>query len=509
MKRWSVIGALLLAAGGAAWWGLRGQTPDTPQGDSALRVGITALPPKPGNPFSSFGIPSIYTWSAIFEGLTFVTEDGEVTGALANAWTQIDKLTWRITLRNDVMFHSGRALTSTDVAWTLNFVISPAAAEFSIAREVGFIESARAVDATSVDITLTAPNPALPRYLALIPIVDATQWQSLGAEGFSRAPSGTGPYQVTAWRDNGATLKRFDKAWRKAPSETLDLIVIPDPVARLQSLTSNRIDIAVLLGPDQVTEAQTGTARVSVSRPGSVIGLAYVLTAIPATHPLADVRVRRALNMAVNRAAYIENLLSGVTRAAVQPATPSVSGYDAAHKDVFDPAAAKTLLAEAGYAKGFSFTLTAPLAGGADSAVLQRVAADLAQVGVTMIIRATPVPQFVRYVQEGGWPGEAFVMNFQAERSLDGLRFTRIHSCRSRTPWYCRNSTEELVMTAEAEANAEARTALTQQVVGAYVEDATALWLHEATYITGLGSRIDAYNENFGFTRYDLITLHH
>ena len=74
---------------------------------STLRVGITALPPSQFNPYANTGLPYTYVWSAIFDGLTFIDEQGQVQPWLATSWENIDPLTWRFNLRRDVVFSDG------------------------------------------------------------------------------------------------------------------------------------------------------------------------------------------------------------------------------------------------------------------------------------------------------------------------------------------------------------------------------------------------------------------
>ena len=194
---------------------------------------------------------------------------------------------------------------------------------------------------------------------------------------------------------------------------------------------------------------------------------------------------------------------------ASQPATAAAFGFNAALEPyAYDLDRARALLAEAGYPDGFSFVMEAAVGGGAaDAAVYQTVANDLSAIGVDMRIQVIPISQLIRRIQGGGWAGQAFGMNYNAERTTDGLRFTRMHSCIPRNPWFCDEALSERIETANATWDLEDKRRQIEAILAEYRNQAVAIWLHEIVYVQGVGPRVEGFQQDNAFIRYDLIDL--
>ena len=209
---------------------------------------------------------------------------------------------------------------------------------------------AEVINEHRVRITTTTPIPLLPRVLAALPIPAPQQWARLGVAGFAREPVGTGPFQVTGRKATALSLKAFKGSWRVPKEAGLEFTIVPTPTARVSGLVSGAFDVAFDLGPDDMkTLKDSGNVGV-VSITNSVTGITFFL-AQPS--PFSDIRVRQAVNMAVNRQAIIDGLLGGMTRVSTQPVTPQTLGYDATLQAyAYDPVRAKALLAEGGFFQG-------------------------------------------------------------------------------------------------------------------------------------------------------------
>jgi peptide/nickel transport system substrate-binding protein len=517
MKK-ALIAALIVGLAGGGWLMFgRAPAPDAvpaaaPSAAGApktLRVGVVALPPDRGYPYNSTGIPTIYTYRAIFDGLTFVTAEGTVEPFLATVWEQVDPLTWRFKLRENVTFSNGAPFTAEAVVFAVKHLTRPEAVVDAIARELSGLAGAEAEGPHSVLIRTSRPEPLLPAALEQLLIVEPGQFQSLGQQGFAEAPVGTGPFKVASWSDSRIDLAAFKDSWRAPKVDALEIIALPETSTRVQAVQSGQIDIAVALAYDSIAQLEQAGARMNVSYVTSTLGLTFILTRLPPDHPLRDKRVRQALNYALNKEGYIEALFGGMTRPASQPTTRSGFGYNPDVKPYpYDPEKAKRLLAEAGHANGFTFTAEVTNGGGAALAeVYQQVAADLARIGVNVVLRAITVPQLLRGVQQGEWNGEAFGMNFSSERVLDALRAVRLHSCLNRTPWYCDRALSAKIEQAYATGDLEARRKLTQEIMAAYHDEAPVIWLHEVAMFEGLSKRVRNYQVAHTVIRYDLIEL--
>jgi peptide/nickel transport system substrate-binding protein len=349
----------------------------------------------------------------------------------------------------------------------------------------------------------------LPASLEQLLIVEPEHFAKMGRDGFAADPVGTGPFKVVNWGDARIDLVAFKESWRAPKVDALELIALPETSARVQALQSNQIDIGVALGYDNIAQLEQAGARMNVSHVTSTLGVTFILTRLPAGHPLLDKRVRQALNYALNKDEYIGAFLGGMTQAASQPTTKSGFGFNPDVKPYpYDPEKAKALLAEAGFKDGFTFTAEVTNGGGAAlSETYQQVSADLARVGVNMVLRAITVPQLLRGVQQGEWSGEAFGMNFSSERMLDALRSVRLHSCINRNPWFCDKDLTAKIEQAYKMGDLDERRALTQEIMAAYHDEAPVIWLHEVAMFEGLSSRVKTYSVAHTVIRYDLLEL--
>jgi peptide/nickel transport system substrate-binding protein len=517
MRRNLVIGLVAVAAvAGLLFVLARGPGAPGPEAPTAaapakktLRVGIVTLPADRGYPWNTTGIPNIFTHRAMFDGLTYVTEDGEVQPFLATAWEPVDPITWRFTLREGVTFHNGAPFTADAVVFAVNHMVAPENLVDLTARELADLASAEAEGPHSVIIRTKKPSPLLPAALELMVIIEPGAFTQLGREGFAAAPVGTGPFKLVGWSANGAEFEAFKDSWRAPKVDALQLIEVPDKSARVQALLSGRIDVAVSLGYEDVKAIEAAGGQAYVGKDASVLGVTFVITKLPPGHPLRDKRVRQALNYAVDKEAYIQALFGGLTAPASQPAVPSSFGYNPDLKPYpYDPAKAKALLAEAGYPDGFSFLMEVPAGGGASlEEVYQKAAADLANVGVKMTLQAISVPQLNRGVLQGEWTGQAFGMNYSAQRTTDSLRAMRLHSCLHPQAWYCNQDLQPLIVEAMTTGDLDTRRRLSQQIMAAYHDEAPAIWLHRIVTFEGLSPKVRNFRADVTVIRYDLIEL--
>ncbi|MDX2144370.1 MAG: ABC transporter substrate-binding protein [Rhodospirillaceae bacterium] len=473
---------------------------------ATLRVGTTTMPPSQGNPYRNTGTPHIFTWSSIFDGLTRIDETGQLRPWLAVGWENLDPLTWRLTLRPGVTFSNGERLTSAAVVNAAAFFNSPAAAREVVARELGFIKSARIVDELTVDLITDVPTPHLPRALPVFYMVAPDHWTKLGPDEFARAPVGTGPFKIDRLDVAGWKMSAFAGSWRAPKTERLDWIVAPDASARVQAVLADRMDIALGLGPDEVAAIEANGGQGQHWLTANVWSIQFHQNQ---DSPLRDVRVREALNLAVDRDALVNGLLAGTTVAASQPGTRATFGFDPSIPPIpFDPHRAKQLLTEAGYPKGFSFVLQGVIgAGPADAAMFQKIAQDLAAIGVTMEIRPFPPNELIRAVVEGGWNGDAFGLTYASEPTIDVLRTMQNHSCLWSKPWYCDQRIMPAIRAALTEFDAAKGLSLRHDIMRFYRDEYAALFLYELPRFAGLRAGVSGFKEVHGFISFETIAV--
>lgn len=479
----------------------------TPVLADTLRVGIDLLPPSLGNPYRTAMPPSIWSTYAMFDSLTRFDRDGNIVPGLAVAWTKVDDLTWRFRLREGVTFHNGVPFTADAVVAAVSYLASDAGAREGLKREIGVLKSARAIDPLTVEITTTEPAPQMPRYATALMPAEPGQWAALGRDGFARAPVGTGPYRLVAMEENVWRMTRFEGSFRKARISDLEVLAVPETSTRVAGLMDGRLNIALSLSPDAIDTVTAAGHVGHVSADPSVFGFSFIVSR---PGPLQDVRVRRALNMAVNRERLIAGLLAGATVPAAQPAARNVLGHDPTITPYpYDPPAAKRLLAEAGFPNGFSFVLEGAVGIDAnDAAIFQQVQNDLQAIGVTMKIKTIPSTQYFNALAQTTFEGDAFPVDWPSWPTIDVTRSLLPHSCFRPVPWFCDASVTPRLVGARTEWDESKALALRRDLMRYYHDQAPALFLYETVNFAAVSAQVKNFHMlNGSHISYDELEL--
>ncbi|MHA7871599.1 MAG: ABC transporter substrate-binding protein [Hyphococcus sp.] len=361
----------------------------------ALVVGAQLEPPNLDPTSGAAAAIDEVVYANVFEGLTRIREDGSVAPGLATKWSVSDNArVYDFFLREKVLFHDGEPFDARDVVFTLNRARAP---DSTNAQRPLFeiIQSVEALAAHHVRITLKEPVGALPTYLGW---GDAVIVSSKSAATNAIAPVGTGPFRFERWRKGASvTLVRNDAYWGSAAA--LDRIVftfIPDPSAAFAALMAGDVDGFPNYPAAENLDLVRRDSRFRIDF-GSSEG--EMLVAINnGKAPFDDVRVRQALNHAVDKSAVIEAALFGYGEPIGSHFPPHHPAYiDLSDKYPHDPDRARALLAEAGFPNGFETNLALPPPAYARRAG-EVVAAQLQAVGVKVRIRHLEWAQWLEQV---------------------------------------------------------------------------------------------------------------
>lgn len=472
-----------------------------------LRLAIPELPPGLGYPYRVMTMPTLYTVSAMFDGLTRIDAGGVVQPWLATSWQQTAPRTWRLTLRDDVVFHNGRPFTSEAVVQVVTFLSDRFGSGEAVATEMAFLKSAHAIDAYTVEIHTDYPVPILPRFLPVLHMVEPEAWTANSRDEFALKPVGTGPFKIAGFGATKATFAAHTEGWRPPHVDALEIYAVPEATSRVQALVSDSVDVAMGLGPDDRMLVESIGGEFRGWRSETVRTLSFVLTEGPS--PLDDERVREALNLAVDRQTIIDGLLGGVTVPSNQGTTPAAEGYNTDLPPIpYDPDLARTLLREAGYADGFAMTAEAVIgASGTDRAMYQQVARYLQDIGVEMTVVPVTFAHLFDHFERGGWHGQAFGMVYSTEPVIDTIRPLRNNSCLRPAPWYCNETLSTMIEQALVEQDTDKRIALKQDIVRRYREEAPALFLWPEPRFAGLASGVTGFSDVHGFIGYSDVSI--
>lgn len=478
--------------------------------ETIMRMGMSSLPLSLGNPLRTGATPTIYFTPALFDGLTRITRDGTLMPWLATSWESTDANTWSVKLRDGVTFSNGKPLTAESFAYVINYLASEDSLQESLRREIPRFKNAVAVDDLTLEITTVDPDPLLMRSLTILPALDHEQWHRLGREGFAQEPIGTGPFKIESWEAASANMVAVPTSWRPPKVDRLEVLAIPDKSARVQALQSNRVDLAIEFGPEDGVIMDAAGLKVERWIAAETAGLSFILTRKP-DMPLQDVRVREALNLAVNREVLTEILMEGATVASNQPVPRAAYGHNPDLPPIpYDPDRARALLKEAGYEDGFKITAFSVNGIGVGGSVIQVIANDYAAIGVELETQSLPIQRFLQHLSRGDWPEEvdAFSMNWPVWPSVDSLRALRLHSCLRRAPWYCDERIMPQITAAMTETDPEQSLSQRQEIMAWYRDQYPAVFIFEAAQFAGLRPNVTGFsmvNQIISFETLDFI----
>lgn len=313
----------------------------------------------------------------VYEGLVKPNSAGEYVCAVAESYTVSDDgLVYTFTLRDGVLFHNGQTVTADDVLYSFERCAADTVTS-AVATALSNIESIEAQD-NNVVITLAKPNTDFIACVSGVYIIPA------GYEDCATQPVGTGPFKfVSRSVQESAVIEKFEEYYgTKAYLDRVNYLIIEDSNARITALNAGTIDIFNHLTIDQIETLTNGYKVLSDNM--NLVAALYLNNAVA---PFDNETVRKALNYAVDVDEVLEIGAGGYGTKVGSSMYPNFTKYfdpELAEAYAYDPDMAKSLLAEAGLADGFSFSITVPSNYAHPYGDMAQVIIEqLAQVGIT------------------------------------------------------------------------------------------------------------------------------
>lgn len=400
MKR--VVGTLGAALAALCLWSAPVQAQD-------FKVAMSS-PPTSMDPHFQNITTNANVIEHMFEPLTMRTADGKLAPGLAESWTNVNTTTWDFKIRRGAKFSDGSPVTADDVIYSLdrpaNIKNSPA----SFTQYTKSIVAKKAIDASTVRLTTAVATPLLPDDMNYIIVVSKKATEGLASDEFASGKGmvGSGPYKFVRFlRDDRIEMARNEhyNGPNKTPWATTTIRFIANPGTRLAALLAGDVQaIENVPTPDLGrVKADPNLSLITATSQRMVFMFAdwrdkspFVTDksgAVLATNPLKDVRVRRALSMAINRDAIRDRVMEGLSESTENLIVPGSPGYVSSMSPVkYDPDGAKKLLAEAGFPNGFGLTVHGPnnrLVN--DEKIAQTVAQMFTRVGVDTKVETMPM----------------------------------------------------------------------------------------------------------------------
>jgi peptide/nickel transport system substrate-binding protein len=446
-----------------------------------LRVAVNTWPPAMGNPYGQQIQGAVHPFPGIFDALTFMESSGVTSPNLALSWTNDGANTWTFKLRPNVTFINGEPFNAAAVVAAIEWLKKPDSQRYFYAAEVKNIASVRATDDLTVVFTTATPDVILPKRLSLLPIVPPKLWAEQGVEAFSQKPRATGPFVVESFgRDRGYyALEGRPGSWRPAKNLTrIEFRVLPDQAARLQALKTGKVDVVYGIGFEDFEDLRADGFEIGINAVATTTAIA--LSNRNPKSPLADKRVRQAMNHAVNREAIAKVIFRDTVKPTASGIEAGVFGFDPNIKSYpYDPAKARALLAEAGYPKGFKIRASVLSGGASDmTSVYQQVAQDLATVGIMVELNAALGTDWVQMWTSGDWRGaDVLSSSWNGSTYMDAGRAIESYTCTRPQPFFCAPDVEAIFAKSNVEFDEKKREAQLQQALALLHDLAPSIYL--------------------------------
>lgn len=332
------------------------------------------------------------------EPLFFYNEKGELVHYLAESYSvSPDGLKVTVTLKKGIKFQDGYPLNATAVKLTFDRLLNPKV-KVPSRYLLDALNSTDIVDTYTVRFNLKYPYAPFIRTLTTWYVISPSAYQTLGEENLGKTPIdiGTGPLRFKEWvKGDHITLTRFDGYWGgPVKFEEVVFKIVPEAQTREAMLLSGEVDIVYQPPPADLPKLNNTPGVKLAINPSTRVMTVNINTQ---RGPLKDVRVRQALNYAVDKEALIKNVLFNLATLADSPVYPAFFGYSPQKVYEYNPEKAKQLLAEAGYPNGFKLTLMVPTGRYIfDRQVGEALQSYLSKIGITVELYTPDWPTFVQ-----------------------------------------------------------------------------------------------------------------
>jgi peptide/nickel transport system substrate-binding protein len=409
----------------------------------------------------------------------------ELIPSLAESWKELDATTWEVKLRQGIKFHNGEPFNGEAAAYSVNRIIDP---DFK-SEQISFfstIKEANVIDDATIQVVTTGPDPTLPArlyWLKMVPPVYSTD------ANFGTKPVGTGPFKFVEWvRDDHVTLEANTDYWgaTKPSIGKVTIRPIKEEVTRLAALKAGEVDLVSNLIPEYVNEVPK-----AASTPGLQFPWLRLNTLVG---PLTDKRLRQAINYAIDKDSLAQSLYSGyAVPADGQLLTPGHFGYNPNVKAYpYDPAKAKALIQEAGYAGEEIEFIGEAGRWLKDKELIEAVAQQLREVGLNIKVSIVEWSQWLDLLFAGADKAPTIQFSSNDNSLLDADRtLSAIFESMGSQAAYKNPALDQLIETARTETDTAKRADEYHQAIQIAYDDAVIGFLLNLKDIYGMTNRVE------------------
>lgn len=446
-----------------------------------------------------------------YEGLTSISNEQKVIPALAESWTNIDPTTWVFKLREGVQFHDGQDFTSEDVVFAIERTQGEKSGFKSFAANIA---SVTANGPHEVQIVTKTPDPLLLSNLASVFIMDSGWAAEHGVidapDAASPEPNytdnvvnGTGPFKLTERKlDIGSTFVRNENWWGQGsfPGNITEIDTRPigKSSTRVASLLSGELDMAIDIPLADIARVESDSNLKTAATPQlRTIFLGFNTAADTLettgldTNPFRDVRVRQAVNLAIDADLIQSRIMRGISQPTSTLVPPTLAGHDAElEQRSSDMEQAKALLAEAGYPEGFQVRLDCPNNRYLnDEAICQAVTSMLSKAGIKVTLNSLPRDKWGPLLT--GKKTDFYLLGFGTPTNDSHFMAGHIFQRGPYHSGYQNDRVDELMAMAAEEIDQDKRNAQMREVFQIAKDEAAIAPIHYQVITWGMSNNID------------------
>lgn len=476
---------------------------ETEETEETIEFSLLALPSSL-DPHAANDGYSLYVMTNIYETLVKLNQDLELEPGLAESYDQIDDTTWEFKLREDVTFHDGSEFNAEVVKANLDRVRDEAVGsplEF-LFTEISDVE---VIDDYTVHVTTEEPFAALPSHLAhpgghMISkeVIDA-DYAQMEAGGdplteVNRTPVGTGFFEFEEISEGDhITLTRNDDYWgdNASPSE-VTFKAVPEDGTRIAELTTGDADLIYPVNPSDVEQIDsTDGTHVEQNQSANMTYMGFNTEKEPFDDPV----VRRAIAMAVDKNAIIDEMLEGIPSVAETPLNPTVHGYsDELNPIEYDKEEAARLLEENGYEDGFTAQIVVNDRTTADIATY--IQEELSDLNITLEINQMEAGAYQEFTADGQhdiFMGSWGTVTLDADYGL----YPMFHSDNIGAPGnrtrFNNEEVNQLLDDARVEQDEETRLELYKEAQQIIIDEAPLVPVYHSVLLAGIQEDLEGY----------------
>jgi len=431
----------------------------------------------------------------IHETLFHPQEDASVKPALAERWEKVDDLTWKIYLRKDAKFHNGEPVTAQAVKFSFDRIMNP---DFKSPHRGKLSAFTKLEVIDDYTFTISTEKPYAPGLYILgyyLPIVPPKYVQEVGDTQYNMKPVGAGPYKLAKWvRGQEVVLERFEGYYGPKPAyKRVVFRGVPEEAARIAAVLTGEADVVSGIPVHQRKRIlESGKAYLT-----NQMGVMPYLGLNTYKPPFDDVRVRQAMNYAINRELINKALFDGKAILCAGPISPRTFGADPTLKPYpYDPEKAKKLLAEAGYPDGFEARLAYPTYMSQIQEQAEAIAADLAKVGVR--VKLEPFERSVMWQRYKQRKHQMYIYWWDDAPEPDRYMYALFHS-KSRDYYYKNPKVDELLDKGRTILDRQERAKVYHQIDRLLYEDAPWVYLYVVPEVFAVANDVDYQGRRDGF----------